>query len=657
MFQDEHPDHHPCFRPCILTDPIFPTDHLTDSLTQCNIIHNHTRHIQAPAAGDCLGCSPLDSPCPILGYAPALGALHSDESCYTAPSQGGCAYGYFSSTVGASQCRAPSPSTSINAATLQKLRVLGNKIASATPSTTVDCLTGVTVEHAPSCIAAATAATAAATAASAAATATASAATAATLEEMLDWHHFFVAQLSDEEVEDLIWWLEQPMSTAFSGIEAPGVARNCQAIAVTARTGRQIRPVTLSTIEIDKEAQQELLIQQNGCVFEDLNDFYVPFLQPVVRQLLKTPAKAYDVLKPSVVAGVAVRAEAHCLRHGRRCKLLPAHVHVAGTCCQDHSDFGNKAALSGKSTPALLAWISLRLLLQETQIIQENVKSFPPSILFEFLGHLYHIEIVTLDSLMFAIPQHRERQYVMMRHKLKSLWQRSPLSWFVARLHREAVTSWLVFGDASVAELAAELRWALNRPDSRANNLKTNLDEITIHTPDAFELALNEMETDFLRGYRIRYPPRGNMPASYSLAQNPESGFGLVAIGPHLHTLIKNAQMLWCDTGLTDERGEGFRVKRWLTPRELLLVQCFPVRREGNNDQTSGLQLCSFNSDRPSDRERKRAAIVQQAGNSMTVPCVGALELFAACSCVHRVERRQSSNSLGVLLRRKMKRR
>ena len=128
-------------------------------------------------------------------------------------------------------------------------------------------------------------------------------------------------QLTDDEVERLACWLEKPMSSAFSGIEAPGVARCALAEAVNARTCRKIDPRTLSVIEIDKECQQELLIHPaGGCVFGNLNDFWVPFLKPVVEKLEKTPSKAWAILKPSVVAGRAVTDEAYCLRHKRRCK-------------------------------------------------------------------------------------------------------------------------------------------------------------------------------------------------------------------------------------------------------------------------------------------------------------------------------------------------
>ena len=145
------------------------------------------------------------------------------------------------------------------------------------------------------------------------------------------------------------------------------------------RTGRTSVPETLSCIECDKDAQKEPLLHPGGgCVFGNLNDCWVPFLRPVVKRLEPTPSKAWAVLKPSVLAGRAITTEAFCLRHGRVCKIVEAHVHIAGTCCQDHSDFGSQRGLQGKGAAALVAWIGFRLLLQEQEIIQENVKSFSP---------------------------------------------------------------------------------------------------------------------------------------------------------------------------------------------------------------------------------------------------------------------------------------
>lgn len=203
-----------------------------------------------------------------------------------------------------------------------------------------------------------------------------------TLDDMLAWPQYYVQQLNDDEVERLARWLEKPMSSAFSGVEAPGVARAGLAVAVSGRLGRRVVAQTLSSCECDKDAQQELLLHPaGGCVHDNLNAFWVPFLQPIVKKLDKTPGRAWAVLKPSVLAGRAIIAEAYCLRHMRICKVEVAHVHIAGTCCQDHSDFGNGRGLQGKGAAALLAWLGLRLLLQEAEILQENVKSFPPVVL------------------------------------------------------------------------------------------------------------------------------------------------------------------------------------------------------------------------------------------------------------------------------------
>ena len=110
-----------------------------------------------------------------------------------------------------------------------------------------------------------------------------------------------------------------------------------------------------------------------------LNNFFVPFLQPIVGTLEKTPGKAWAILKPSILAVRAVVAEAFCLRHKQRCKVATAHCHVAGKCCHDHSDFGQQRGVQGKGAAVLLSCLGLRLLLQEAEVMQEHVKTFPPA--------------------------------------------------------------------------------------------------------------------------------------------------------------------------------------------------------------------------------------------------------------------------------------
>eukprot|EP00959_Pyramimonas_sp_CCMP1952_P372716 7804890-Pyramimonas_sp.AAC.1 len=71
----------------------------------------------------------------------------------------------------------------------------------------------------------------------------------------------------------------------------------------------------------------------------------------------------------------------------------------------------------------LLCWLAQRLILQEPIIVQENARQFPESILREYLGHLYQIEVVRMHSEHYGIPSTRERKWVIMRHKSKTSWQ------------------------------------------------------------------------------------------------------------------------------------------------------------------------------------------------------------------------------------------
>ena len=168
------------------------------------------------------------------------------------------------------------------------------------------------------------------------------------------------------------------------------------------------------------------------------------------------------------------------------------------------------------------------------------------------------------------MPQHRERQYILFRHKIKSTMMRAPLNHFLQRLNRKVLSSWIIFADSTREELELELARACGRHDSHAAGT------ITISTPDAFERSLSSLETKFLQAYRARFG--GDEIACFSLNQNPEAGFGLHSSGNVLHTLIKNVHMLWCDEpGLPD--GAGNIVRRWLTPRELLPVFVCACRR------------------------------------------------------------------------------
>ena len=62
-----------------------------------------------------------------------------------------------------------------------------------------------------------------------------------------------------------------------------------------------------------------------------------------------------------------------------------------------------------------MAWVGMRADLQECEIVQENVESFPvQEILGRFLSKDYFIDMEVLDPLYYGLPVSRKRLYVKM---------------------------------------------------------------------------------------------------------------------------------------------------------------------------------------------------------------------------------------------------
>ena len=106
------------------------------------------------------------------------------------------------------------------------------------------------------------------------------------------------------------------------------------------------------------------------------------------------------MLGPLVKSNKAMKLEAWCLNHNTVCTLRPACRHTAGTPCTNFSRMGLQEGSDGITFVHILAWLGLRLQLQEAEIAQENVPDFPKSILQECLGHLY-----SMDSMQICPSQ------------------------------------------------------------------------------------------------------------------------------------------------------------------------------------------------------------------------------------------------------------
>ena len=102
---------------------------------------------------------------------------------------------------------------------------------------------------------------------------------------------------------------------------------------------------------------------------------------------------------------------AACDHHRPRgCTLMSTDMHVAGTTCVDHSNYGSCKGDEGKNVKFFLIWAALMRQLRPRIILHENVAGFGTFALTEVLADLYVVcPSVSCASLM-GYPIRRKRQ-------------------------------------------------------------------------------------------------------------------------------------------------------------------------------------------------------------------------------------------------------
>lgn len=211
----------------------------------------------------------------------------------------------------------------------------------------------------------------------------------------------------------------------------------------------------------------------------------------------------------------------------RICNLRTARRHQAGTSCRPFSRRGSRLGLLDTESLALLAWIGLRVTLQEGDITQENVESFCCDLLVRFLSPFYYIDRYVGDPTYFGWPVARPRQYLRLRHREKVLAELSPLSTFAKRFWRAIEFEWTqlvcfhkeMFFNQGVRqnEITEELMWAQGRPNSRAHGRAP----VTMDDDQPFLQCLTESEDICWRAYKARWPGTAGQ-----LNQDAMSGHG-----------------------------------------------------------------------------------------------------------------------------------
>ena len=215
----------------------------------------------------------------------------------------------------------------------------------------------------------------------------------------------------------------------------------------------------------------------------------------------------------------------------------------------------------GKTYLFFLCWCSMRLRLQESMVLQENVSSFPTRLLQQLLGGMYFVQECILNPAHFGFPVVRERKWVLLRHRYKTGAFSSPMNLFTYMFTQDrhpkhehthtGIPAWDVYFAGKPEDMYQELLWACSRPESKAKTTDgcskfQSLAEFVqaYHTDfesvkDEFFRSLTETETRFLVEYRSLAPGM-----AYSLNQNPDS-FANKSTPEHLQTLIRNGGILW----------------------------------------------------------------------------------------------------------------
>ena len=412
------------------------------------------------------------------------------------------------------------------------------------------------------------------------------------------------------------------LSTSFSGIDSPSSALAMIGAAITSLLGEtpceSNIPDTknLFAIEWLSSSQQQLLDHPFGpkCVFGDITAFYLPSLASKLETIVQQ-RRTMNTLKPLLLSTVCTGRSGFCEACQQNCSIKEADMHIGGTPCTDFSARGEREELDGKTTTALLSFVGMRRDLQEPFWLQENVVTFPVSLLLEMLSDLYEIQSCVIDPPTLGWPVQRKRQYIIGRHRTKTIPFHMRFTDFISLLYCKprcgvggSVPAWDAFFVAKPAELSSELRWAAGRPSSMARNEEVpGPDDF-----DAFASCLASGERKFLDGFEAIVRNR-----CYSLTQNPLVT-ATYSAHDHLHTLIKNAGVIWSDFH-----------KRWLTPNEALLVQGFPIF----TSLSYGMAMTSF-AEADGDITDKHNATVSRtskigmAGNAMHLECVGAAMMY-----------------------------
>ena len=213
-------------------------------------------------------------------------------------------------------------------------------------------------------------------------------------------------------------------------------------------------------------------------------------------------------------------------------------------------------------------------------MIGECSHLYDATLLADALQPDYNFQAVVIDAKSHGTRSVRKRMWMVALHQEYIVRTWSSLENVVHMFERRCSDDFS-FRDYMIAsndELDTELRWAMSRPTSMAKEM--TFEELkSLAYP--FLAALTRTELT----YRDLYLARG-IPESHavSLNQNPNVHPQKSPDANHLHSMIKNAGIVWVESA-----------DRWLTPAEVFISQGFPVCTDLASPRTNRLhRCCSF---------------------------------------------------------------
>ena len=453
------------------------------------------------------------------------------------------------------------------------------------------------------------------------------------------------------------------MSSAYSGIGTVEQAAHqiCTGINAMERTGR-ITVTPLWALEKDATCKVELVswfasLGHNTCVFGNLKD--------IVDKSWYTHlgfGKAAKELKPSALFAKGLHnSDVHtssrsCAAHpGRLCHLLHADVHVAGTTCVDHSNYGTCSGDDGKNVKFFLIWAALMKKVKPYIILHENVAGFGTTALSEVLGNLYVICSSVSCASYMGYPIRRRRQMCILVLK----------TWIYEQLREAGMTTFCNPHDvAKLVDLQATLDSISRRPChfiwsdfmiDDASNTAAEVDEARARpgVQDRWKLiAEGHTEGPDKNGNMCNlFPEDAGSPVLESLLPHERRRIDLVVLatddaGAHRFDVIDvsqnpdaRARMIKRGdaTFMTVIAGSGYLVRldtmranhiqtRLVTSADILAMSGFPITAE--QVEAAGC-ACMFSKSRTAPRQRTPHSMKKQVGNAMHFTHVGSVFLSA----------------------------